>query len=168
MKYQINEIFWFLWRGRSAKSFTELLYHQSFHSLEKLENIFCTFDIPSDETRSVFPSKPMTYRHFKSTLENRNRTCRSTRSNRTQSRNDKENLEFLRAESRTGLEKLLTLSNSRIPRPTATATIRNRPEECMALQIWKPKWVPTQIRRGPFLRSVGLIWDTRTDDLKFW
>ena len=106
-------------------------------TLEKLENIFCTFDIPSDETRSVFPSKPLTHRHFKSTLENRTR--RSTRSNRTQSRNDKENLEFLRAESRTGLEKLLTLSNSRIPRPTATATIRNRPEECMALQIWKPK-----------------------------
>merc|ERR1712003_522506 len=32
----------------------------------------------------------------------------------------------------------LSFSNTRIPRPTATATIRNRPEECMALQIWKP------------------------------
>ena len=67
-------------------------------------------------------------------LDYRNRI----RSNRNQT--DKENLEFLRAESRTGLEKLLTLSNSRIPRPTATAIRNQRPEECMALQIWKPKY----------------------------
>ena len=77
-------------------------------------------------------------------LDYRNRI----RSNRNQT--DKENLEFLRAESRTGLEKLLTLSNSRIPRPTATATIRNqRPEECMALQIWKPKYVFEIFHSGP-------------------
>merc|ERR1711917_33767 len=91
-----------------------------------------------------------------------------TRANRNQ--NDKENLEFLRAESRTGLEKLLTLSNSRIPRPTATATIRNRPEECMALQIWKPNPVTSAVCPSPSLRmptrssSMGNLRENQLDE----
>jgi len=56
----------------------------------------------------------------------------------------KENLEFLRAESRTGLEKLLSLSKSRIPRPTTTASA-TRPKECMALQLWKPNPVTSSV-----------------------
>jgi len=101
---------------------------------------------------------------FSNTLqENKNRT----RSNRNQ--NDKENLEFLRAESRTGLEKLLTLSNSRIPRPTATA-MRNRPEECMALQIWKPNPVTSAVCPSPSLRmptrssSMGNLRENQLDE----
>jgi len=78
--------------------------------------------------------------------------------------------EFLRAESRTGLEKLLTLSNSRIPRPTATATIRNRPEECMALQIWKPNPVTSSVCPSPSLRmptrssSMGNLRENQLDE----
>jgi len=52
--------------------------------------------------------------------------------------------EFLRAESRTGLEKLLSLSKSRIPRPTTTASA-TRPKECMALQLWKPNPVTSSV-----------------------
>merc|ERR1711917_162288 len=79
--------------------------------------------------------------------------------------------EFLRAESRTGLEKLLTLSNSRIPRPTATATIRNRPEECMALQIWKPNPVtsavcpsPSSLRMPTRSSSMGNLRENQVDE----
>merc|ERR1711917_46772 len=107
---------------------------------------------------------------FSNTLqENRTRNRNRTRANRNQ--NDKENLEFLRAESRTGLEKLLTLSNSRIPRPTATATIRNRPEECMALQIWKPNPVtstvcpsPSSLRMPARSSSMGNLRENQLDE----
>jgi len=110
---------------------------------------------------------------FSNTLQDRPRIRRQrNRYQRVQNDciNDKENLEFLRAESRTGLEKLLSLSKSRIPRPTATAATTQRPKECMALQIWKPNPMtsavcpPSPLRLPTRSSSMGNLRENQLDE----
>lgn len=77
--------------------------------------------------------------------------------------------EFLRAESRTGLEKLLNLSTSRIPRPTnAPPPNPTRSKDCMALQIWKPNPMTPTVCPSPKVptrsSSMGNLRENQIDE----